>query len=62
MTTVGDDLAYTIDLQHMIRHADGRPRPRTLRCTQVYRREGGEWKVVLRQADELPHQAPPGNE
>ncbi len=54
VTVVGDDLAYTVDLEHMTRHASGRPQPRTLRCTQAYRREGGQWKVVLRLADELP--------
>jgi ketosteroid isomerase-like protein len=54
VTVVGDDLAYTVDLEHMTRHAGGRPQPRTLRCTQAYRREGGRWKVVLRHADELP--------
>jgi hypothetical protein len=25
-----------------------------LRCTQVYRLEDGEWKVIVRHADELP--------
>ncbi len=55
VTIVHDDLAYTVDLEHMTRQVDDRPRPRTLRCTQVYRRESGEWKVVLRHADELPH-------
>jgi ketosteroid isomerase-like protein len=54
VTVVGDDFAYTVDLEHMIRHAGDRPQPRTLRCTQAYRREDGEWKVVLRHADELP--------
>src|SRR5579864_4787451 len=54
VTVVGDDLAYTVDLEHMIRHIQGRPHPRTLRCTQVYRHEDGHWKVVLRHADELP--------
>ena len=29
-------------------------RARTLRGAQAYRRESGEWKVVLRHADELP--------
>ena len=37
----------------MTRHVGGQPRPLTLRCTQAYRRENGEWKVVLRHADEL---------
>jgi len=54
VTVVGDDLAYTVDLEHMTRHTDGPPKPRTLRCTQAYRREHGEWRVVLRHADELP--------
>jgi ketosteroid isomerase-like protein len=54
VTVVGKDLAYTIDLEHMTRYAGDRPQPRILRCTQVYRRENGEWKVVLRHADELP--------
>ena len=35
------------------RQVDGQPRPYTLRCTQAYRLEGGEWKIVLRHADEL---------
>jgi ketosteroid isomerase-like protein len=54
ITVIRDDVAYTVDLEHMARHAGGHSRPRTLRCTQVYRREEGEWKVVLRHADELP--------
>jgi len=54
VTVVGDDLAYTVDLEHMTRHASGQPKPRTLRCTQAYRREAGAWKIILRHADELP--------
>jgi ketosteroid isomerase-like protein len=54
VTVVGDDLAYTVDLEHMTRQVEDHAQPRTLRCTQVYRREDGEWKVVLRHADELP--------
>jgi ketosteroid isomerase-like protein len=53
VTVVGDDLAYTVDLEHMTRNIGGQSRPLTLRCTQVYRRENGEWKVVLRHADPL---------
>ena len=49
-----DDIAYTVDLEHMTRHVGDRLQPRTRRCTQVYRRENGQWKVVLRHADELP--------
>ena len=50
VTVVGDDLAYTVDLEHMTRHAGDHPQPRTLRCTQVYRRADGVWKVVLRKS------------
>ena len=50
VTVVGDDLAYTVDLEHMARHAGDHPQPRTLRCTQVYRRADGVWKVVLRKS------------
>ena len=54
VTVVGEELAYTVDLEHMTRNTGSGPHPRTLRCTQVYRREGGQWKVVLRHADEIP--------
>ena len=53
MTIVGDDLAYTVDLEHMTRHAGDHPTPRTLRCTQAYRRENSEWKVMLHKTREL---------
>jgi SnoaL-like domain len=54
VTVVRDGVAYTVDLEHMTRHVGDHPQARTLRCTQVYRREEAEWKVVLRHADELP--------
>jgi hypothetical protein len=54
VTVVCDDLAYTVDLEHMTRHVGDGSRPRTLRCTQAYRKESGQWRVVLRHADELP--------
>ena len=45
------DMAYTAGLEHASNSADGQPRSFTLRATQVYRREGGEWKVAHRHAD-----------
>jgi ketosteroid isomerase-like protein len=45
------DMAYTAGLEHTSASADGQPRSYTLRATQVYRREGGEWKVAHRHAD-----------
>jgi len=38
----------------MERTSGGRTYHRVLRCTQVYRLEDGEWKVIVRHADELP--------
>ena len=42
------DSAYTVALEHTSASVDGKPRSYTLRATQVYRREDGEWKVVHR--------------
>jgi ketosteroid isomerase-like protein len=53
VTVVSDDLAYTVDLEHMTRQLNGQASPRTLRATQAYRREDGQWRVILRHADEL---------
>ena len=52
-TIVEGDLAVTVDYEHSMRILDGTRRPRTLRCTQIYRRERGEWWIVHRHADEL---------
>jgi hypothetical protein len=46
-------MAVTVDLERMMRIVDGQPVPRVLRCTQVYRVEDGEWKIVHRHADEF---------
>lgn len=45
------DMAFTAGLEHSSVSVDGKPRIYTLRATQVYRREGGEWKVAHRHAD-----------
>lgn len=45
------DMAYTVGLEHTAASVDGTPRTYTLRATQVYRREDGEWKVAHRHAD-----------
>ena len=48
------DMAYNVGLEHTSASVDGRPRNYTLRATQVYRREGGEWKVAHRHGDTVP--------
>lgn len=42
------DTAYTVALEHSSVSVGGEPRTYTLRATQIYRREDGEWKVVHR--------------
>jgi len=51
---VSGELAYSVELEHTSVSVDGVPaEPYTLRVTQVYRREDGEWKVVHRHGDQL---------
>ncbi|MDQ0769362.1 ketosteroid isomerase-like protein [Pseudarthrobacter defluvii] len=45
------DMAYTGGLEHISTSVEGEPRTFTLRATQIYRREDGQWKVVHRHAD-----------
>jgi ketosteroid isomerase-like protein len=45
------DMAYTAGLEHTSASVDGQPRTYTLRATQVYRREAGEWRVAHRHGD-----------
>jgi ketosteroid isomerase-like protein len=55
---VSGDLAYTVGYEHTEASVDGEPGKYTLRATQVYRRENGEWKVVHRHADPVPQGRP----
>lgn len=48
---VAGDMAYTAGLEHTSASVDGQPRTYTLRATQVYRREDGEWRVAHRHGD-----------
>jgi ketosteroid isomerase-like protein len=48
---VVDDMVYTAGLEHISASVKGQPRSYTLPATQVYRREGGKWKVAHRHAD-----------
>jgi ketosteroid isomerase-like protein len=45
------DMAYTAGLEHTSASVDGQPRAYTLRATQVYRREEGQWRVAHRHGD-----------
>ena len=48
------DVAYTAGFEHTTATVNGEPRTYTLRATQVYRREEGEWKVAHRHGSALP--------
>jgi ketosteroid isomerase-like protein len=45
------EMAYTVGLEHTSASVNGEPRTYTLRATQVYRREGGQWRVAHRHGD-----------
>ena len=45
------DMAYTAGFEHTSASVNGEPRTYTLRATQVYRREDGEWRVAHRHGD-----------
>lgn len=47
------DVAYTAGFEHISTSVDGSLRTFTLRATQIYRREDGEWKVAHRHADQV---------
>jgi ketosteroid isomerase-like protein len=52
---VTDDLACTVEVEHFMARLVGTEEraPVTLRCTSLYRREDGEWKIVHRHADPI---------
>ena len=48
------DAAYTVGFEHTSASLNGVPSSYTLRATQVYRREDGEWKVAHRHGSAPP--------
>jgi ketosteroid isomerase-like protein len=48
------DAAYTVGFEHTSARVNGEPRTYTLRATQIYRRENGEWKVAHRHGSAWP--------
>ena len=54
---VTGDMAYTVGYEHTSASINGEPRTYTLRVTQVYRREDGEWRVAHRHADTAPEES-----
>ena len=48
------DVAYTAGFEHTATSVDGVPRAYTVRATQIYRRENGQWKVAHRHGSAPP--------
>ena len=48
------DLAYTVGFEHTSATVNGMASTYTLRATQVYRREDGEWRVCHRHGSAPP--------
>ncbi len=51
-------LAYTVTYERTSASVNGVARTYTLRVTQIYRREEGEWKLAHRHGDELAFDQP----
>ncbi|MCW3026826.1 MAG: hypothetical protein JWN81_37 [Solirubrobacterales bacterium] len=49
----GDQLGFTVELEHLTRQIDGKTDEMSLRATSVYRREDGVWRVIHRHGDGL---------
>ena len=52
-TVLDENLAFTVELEHYAHTDDGEDKGMTLRATQIYRREGGQWRVIHRHGDIL---------
>lgn len=60
-TAVSGDLAFTVSIERQVAQIAGQPKAtrRALRVTQVFRKEGGAWKLLHRHADPLVERLPP---
>jgi uncharacterized protein (TIGR02246 family) len=54
VTLLGNDAAYTTGTENVSATVGGAPLTVSVRCTNVYRREDGVWKLVHHHVDHLP--------
>lgn len=57
ITLLGDDAAFTTGTENASATVDGTPVSFSGRCTNVYRRENGVWKIAHHHVDLLPEVA-----
>src|SRR5687768_10428356 len=59
-TEVSGDVAFTVSIERQVARIVGQKEatPRSLRVTQVFRKEGGLWKLLHRHADPLVERMP----
>ena len=62
MIRVGGDLAYALCIEHAELQGSAKPSWSHRRATNIFRREGGKWKLVHRQTDKTPEQQEPASE
>jgi ketosteroid isomerase-like protein len=53
VTIEGPELACSVELEHYVRVVNGEDAGMTLRATQLYRLEDGEWRIIHRHGDAL---------
>ena len=53
VTNVAGELAFSVELEHYGKAAGEGDHGMTLRATQIYRRENGQWTIVHRHGDIL---------
>lgn len=60
-TGTSGDLAFTVSIERQVAQIVGQSEPtsRALRVTQIFRREGDQWKLLHRHADPLVERLPP---
>ena len=52
-TVLDGNLAFTVELEHYAHAGAAEDKGMTLRATQIYRREDGQWRVIHRHGDIL---------
>ncbi len=53
VTGFSETLGFTVELERLTRHVDGKLEEMSLRATSIYRREDGGWRVIHRHGDSL---------